>query len=172
MTNFVKNGIKVFSLAAALALAAPQSAWAGNWVRQDEKWLYEENGTWETGWQFIEDQWYYFDSQGIMMTGWVKTPENPKWYYLNQSHGAWEAKPPMTEEAACHLLENALKEAGMYQDEEREIQYKVDYVTKDIIKISIGYEKIPDIFTTINTYEVDRKNRTARSVTRDQLYQL
>lgn len=172
MIRFAKNGIKVFSLAAALMLATPQSAWAGNWVRQDEKWLYGENGTWETGWQLIENEWYYFDSQGIMMTGWVKDAENQKWYYLNKSDGKWETKPAMTEEAACHLLENTLKEAGLYQDEQREIQYKVDYVTKDSIKISIGYEKIPGIFSTINTYEVDRKNRTAKSFLTDQQYQL
>lgn len=48
-------------------------------------WQYRKSdGTYATGWQFLNNNWYYFDTDGIMKTGWFKDA-NGKWYYLNSS---------------------------------------------------------------------------------------
>lgn len=173
MTGFLKKELIILSLTSALLIAAPIDIWAGNWVSGEQgQWFYEDNGMVITGWQEISNEWYYFNSQGIMATGWVKVPGEEKWYYLDEKNGNWIQKPVIDEAAACHLLDNAIKAAGYYQAEDRELEFKVDYVTKDMIRVSIGYEKLPGIFVTINTYEINRKQAAARSVTRDQLYQL
>ena len=38
----------------------------------------------KTGWQSVNNEWYYLDSTGIMKTGWLKNSDG-KWYYLNNS---------------------------------------------------------------------------------------
>lgn len=49
------------------------------------RWQYRHNdGSYTTsGWEYINGAWYYFDSQGWMMTGWIKV--NDEWYYLETS---------------------------------------------------------------------------------------
>ena len=49
------------------------------------KWKYlNSNGTYSKNkWQFINGQWYHFDSKGIMQTGWLLT--GGKMYYLKAS---------------------------------------------------------------------------------------
>lgn len=43
---------------------------------------FDENGFKTSGWKCINNNWYYFDSLGIMKIGWYKDI-NEKWYYLN-----------------------------------------------------------------------------------------
>lgn len=173
MKKILNKSLVGLSLAATLVFSLPKTAWAAQWVTNEEGiWQYEENGVKQTGWQQIQGDWYYFDQQGNMATGWVRTGDQNRWYYLDKASGKWEPKPSLTEEAACHLLENALEEKGLYQNEEQALQYKVDYSDKSVIRISIGYEKLPNVFRTINTYEITKSSRMARSVLRDQVYQL
>lgn len=37
----------------------------------------------KTGWQKINNDWYYFDKAGKMQIGWLN--DNGTWYYFNQS---------------------------------------------------------------------------------------
>ena len=37
----------------------------------------------QTGWQLINNQWFYLNASGDMQTGWLKSGN--KWYYLNKS---------------------------------------------------------------------------------------
>lgn len=50
------------------------------------KWclLDENTGNLLTGWQKLEDKWYYLNSNGAMLTGWLEYKN--KWYYMNE-HG-------------------------------------------------------------------------------------
>ena len=57
-------------------------------------------------------------------------------------------QPALTQEGACHLLADALVEGGLYQNEEHPLEYK------------------------INTYEITKSSRMARSVSKDQACQL
>ena len=42
--------------------------------------LYDNTGAMETGWQKINNKWYYMDDSGAMQTGWKKIDK--KWYYF------------------------------------------------------------------------------------------
>lgn len=146
------------------------TVYAGEWVEtESNSWQYRENTDLTTGWKEIEDHWYYFDSDGIMQTGWIKDENNNQWYYLNKNTGVWESKPVMDETTAVHLLENALIHANLYQDEELPLLYKVNEVTKDRIKVSVGTEKLPEVFSTINIYEIDKRTGVAKAVVGDDL---
>lgn len=129
-------------LAAALALVLPAfPAFGGQWEQEDGKWYYEENGERAVGWTRVDGRWYALDS----------------------GTGEWIQKPALTEEAACYLLENYLADAGLYQDEDEEVCCRVDYVSKNGYTVSAGYEEKPGRFRTLNTYEVNVKNRTAKA---------
>ena len=60
----------------------------GQWKNENGKWyFYDSNGNVVTGWVFINGYWYYFDVNGIMQIGWFKDTNNC-WYYLNPKAGA------------------------------------------------------------------------------------
>ena len=44
---------------------------------------YYKNSTKQTGWQKVNDTWYYLDASGKMLTDWQKV--NGRWYYLESS---------------------------------------------------------------------------------------
>lgn len=46
--------------------------------------MYQEKKNYavKRGWAFIDDNWYYFSTSGIMQTGWL--PYKDKWYHLNK----------------------------------------------------------------------------------------
>ena len=53
------------------------------WVQDlSGTWSYYFNNTRLTGWQFVDNRWYYLDGRGIMKTGWIILDN--KWYYLNE----------------------------------------------------------------------------------------
>lgn len=59
-----------------------------NWKLENGKWKYYLNGQSLTGWQKLSDEnnsWYYFDSNGYMITGWLK--DQGYWYYMNEKPG-------------------------------------------------------------------------------------
>ncbi len=52
------------------------------WNKIDNKWYYyDASGSMAVGWKKIDNVYYYFNNSGVMQTGWVKV--NNKWYYLN-----------------------------------------------------------------------------------------
>lgn len=54
------------------------------WISTNDKWWYKEGNSYATGWRELQDKdqknWYYFDSDGYMKTGWLKDGE--KWYFF------------------------------------------------------------------------------------------
>lgn len=56
----------------------------GAWIQDNAHWLYQsdtQQSYVNNSWLFIDNGWYYFNSQGYMLTGWQKI--NEKWYFLN-----------------------------------------------------------------------------------------
>ncbi|CAI3193056.1 glycoside hydrolase family 19 protein [Clostridium neonatale] len=46
------------------------------------KWCLDDNGTLLTGWQQVNNKWYYLYPNGAMATGWIQIYN--KWFYLNK----------------------------------------------------------------------------------------
>lgn len=120
------------------------TAWAGQWEQtEDGAWRYEEDGTYAKGWQQID---------GI-------------WYYMNPENGLWDAKPALSETAACHLLENAVSRAGWYAKKDYPIHYNVTGTTKNTYTIALQMETAPMVWTeTLNIFEINRKTGQAKSI--------
>lgn len=83
-----ESSIKKLGIADAKGIAGYFGLKKGQWVKQS-------NGTWKwkdadgvyskSTWEFIDEKWYYFGSDGIMLTGWQKI--GGKYYYLNKPNG-------------------------------------------------------------------------------------
>lgn len=75
------------SNASGPAEAANQKSLQFGWIRDDKGWWYRnENDTYTANdWQLIDGKWYFFDSRGYMVTGWIEW--NGKSYYCNQENG-------------------------------------------------------------------------------------
>lgn len=58
------------------------------WIPEGTRWWYRNaDGSYTaSNWQFIDDKWYYFDSEGYMVTGWIDW--NGKSYYCDPESGA------------------------------------------------------------------------------------
>ncbi len=58
------------------------------WIYHGDKWWYRnpDGGFTVNDWQLIDGLWYYFDSQGYMVTGWIQW--NDKCYYCDPETGA------------------------------------------------------------------------------------
>ena len=54
-----------------------------HWYQTDGNWYYSKDGLDVTGWEKIDNKWYYFDSAAVMQTGWLQ--DGGKWYYLRPS---------------------------------------------------------------------------------------
>lgn len=61
------------------------------WQINGDKWKYESDGKYLTGWWEIDGSQYYFDQAGVMFTGWKYF--DGYWYYLNadgsMAHDQW-----------------------------------------------------------------------------------
>lgn len=65
------------------------------WVKDDKGWWYRyEDGTWAVGWAYLpwsmskrpdKKDWFFFDENGYMKTGWVK--DKGWWYFLDDKDG-------------------------------------------------------------------------------------
>lgn len=58
------------------------------WIKADDgRWWYRHaDGSYTTdGWEHIDGEWYYFDAEGWMVTGWVEW--GGWWYYLSEWTG-------------------------------------------------------------------------------------
>lgn len=146
-------------------------AYAGNWIQdEDSTWYYEAADEFVTGWQEINENWYYFNEDGSMLTGWLKDVDYDKWYYLDTQTGAWNSKPAINEVSACYLLENAVKAAGLYQNEDAELVFRVTENTDSEIQVSVGVETGPDRFSPINAYTINKKSGIAKTTVGNDLY--
>lgn len=60
------------------------TAKVGGWVQINSRWKYQlSDGTYAANcWQYINNQWYSFDAEGYMRTGWYYENQDHFWYYL------------------------------------------------------------------------------------------
>lgn len=87
----------------------------GNWKKGTKGWWYEYlDGNYATGWQYLKwsggQNWFYFDDQGWMQTGWFK--KNGYWYYLNPETGAMETGWIIYKNKKCYLEPQEGKNQG------------------------------------------------------------
>ncbi|MGL5437358.1 MAG: hypothetical protein ACRDBO_18590 [Lachnospiraceae bacterium] len=130
------------TLLAAMLAGSSMTVWAGEWIQLDNgSWMYEQEEGYAYGWQQIDGYWNYLDA----------------------GTGIWSAKPAITDDAASHLLWNALKKAGLYQNEGAELICKVVYSDKSKVTVSVGTETGPNGFAVLNNFDVNRKDGTAKS---------
>lgn len=70
-------------MTAALTTSMCMTSFAGSWEQAGTDWKYADNGTYMTGWQWIDGKSYYFDSNGIMAKNTVidgyKLNEDGQW---------------------------------------------------------------------------------------------
>ncbi len=142
--KFWKRCALTVTAAAMLTAGAAEAAFAGEWQNfPDGSWAYEEDGVYLTGWQKINNIWYYLDPATCL----------------------WVEHPALTVDSVCYLLENAVTEAGWYANEEYIMHYVVDSYNDTSFTVSIKLETKPDEITgTLNTFIVDRRTRIAQSV--------
>lgn len=63
---------------------------AGKWAEyQGSSYYFMDNGYMATGWQFLNNHWYYFNpgigkQEGAMVTGWIHEPSYDGWFYANR----------------------------------------------------------------------------------------
>jgi glucan-binding YG repeat protein len=78
--HFLLALVMVLSLVPATALAATTRGWD----QQGDNWYYyNTDGVMQTGWIQVDGKWYYMASNGVMKTGWIQL--SGTWYYLNGS---------------------------------------------------------------------------------------
>ena len=54
------------------------------WI-DEYRYYFDSNGAMQTGWQKIGGKWYYMNGNGAMQTGWLKI--SGKWYFFDGSGG-------------------------------------------------------------------------------------
>lgn len=122
---------------------APEGSVTGTWIQDGAgQWLFTGNGrTYANEWAYIHNpyapegqsstDWFCFDENGYMRTGWYQQPETGKWYYLNPvSDGSkgkmmtgwiWvNGKYYYLDLVNGHLLVNATTPDGFYVNENGE----------------------------------------------------
>ena len=59
------------------------NAYADTWIYVQNQWYWVDGtGTMLTGWLLRGDKWYYLDASGAMVTGWLQY--GGTWYYMGQ----------------------------------------------------------------------------------------
>ena len=58
---------------------------SGEWSNNNGKWSYSINGNDVTGWQRINNNWYYFNQDGTAQTGWYQSGAG-NWYYFDNTN--------------------------------------------------------------------------------------
>ena len=54
------------------------------WYKVGEDWHYRKDGEDATGWIKVKGKWYFLNSEGIMLTGWIEENEGV-WYWLEKN---------------------------------------------------------------------------------------
>ncbi len=90
-TNYIRVEVAGYSTTARYSFFT----YAEGWNKIDGKWYYyDSEGNMVTGWQKIKSSgsqysaWYYFASNGVMQTGWQKLKRNSNyyaWFYFDSS---------------------------------------------------------------------------------------
>lgn len=77
-------------LSVLLSLSMTVTSFAG-WSQDINGWRFETADKWQIreDWGFIGQNWYHFDKNGLMQTGWLKDKDG-KWYYLTPDKGSAE----------------------------------------------------------------------------------
>ena len=61
------------------------------WQQVNNKWYYlNSNGTMAVGWVKVKDKWFYLNKDGIMQTGWLQDEGN--WYYLEPNSTGYKGE--------------------------------------------------------------------------------
>ena len=105
------------------------------WQQVDNKWYYlNPNGTMATGWVQIEDKWFYLNKDGVMQTGWLQ--EKGEWYYLEEKSNGYKG------EMYC----NGTYSIGgtSYKFNSSGIWVKDNLVTKEQLN-AIGWKNVSDL---------------------------
>lgn len=77
--------LKVLSSALVMVMLATSTSFAGQWKQENAAWKYQnDNGSYVTGWNWIDGKSYYFDSNGKMLAN-TTTPDG----YTVNADGAW-----------------------------------------------------------------------------------
>ncbi len=76
----MKSNYLILSAALSIIMAFPSHA---AWINQNNSWFYqmEDQQIVKNSWRKIDNDWYFFDETGTMVTGWKQI--NNKWYFLN-----------------------------------------------------------------------------------------
>ena len=80
MKNFKIKKVLLNTLATFSILAMMPISVHAELKRDSNGWWNKEGDSYSVGWKNIDGEWYCFDSNGYMKTGWIQS-EN-KWYYL------------------------------------------------------------------------------------------
>lgn len=80
LTKIILTSLTITMLLSLNSITA-YAAWQED---SQNKWSWIENETKATGWKNIDNSWYYFNTNGLMNTGWLKDNDE-KWYYLASS---------------------------------------------------------------------------------------
>lgn len=141
--KFWKRFCCISAACAAMMTACVMPAFAGQWEQTvDGDWKYGEDGTYFTGWQKVDNVWYY----------------------LNPETELWVEKPQLNDESVCRLLENAVNRAGWYHNEDKEMYYQIDSSDKYQYTVSLMVSTEPYFSTgTLNTFDVSKKTGLAKS---------
>ena len=162
MTKIRKNMAAMMGAMLIMTLGQTTASYAGTWIQaEDGGYRYEnDDGSFAFGWLLTDGKWYYFNEEGQMETGWIM--DQGRWYYLSLSTGEW-VTPPVNEDTVSYLLDNALADAGLFQEEEN-LDTRIESVTKTTIVITVGKIERPETFRGFAQFKVDRKSRKAEAV--------
>ena len=50
------------------------------WIKDSKGWWNSEDNGYSIGWRYIDNNWYFFNNEGYMVTGWLLT--DGQWYYF------------------------------------------------------------------------------------------
>ncbi len=103
--------------------ATPEKADTG-WQISDGKWyFFESNGLMVTGWRQIGESWYYFEDSGVMAVGWQ--PLGESWYYFDDS-GIMLTGWQQIGESWYYFRETGAMMTGWFEDREAEKNLPAD----------------------------------------------
>lgn len=113
------------------------------WQKINNEWYYfNSDGIRQVGWQKIGNYWYHFDSNGIRQTGWQKL--NGNWYYFN-SDGIRQVGWQQVDGKWYHLNSEGIMETGWVKIG----NYWYHFDSSGIM--DIGWKKINDYWYFFNT---------------------
>lgn len=109
-TLTLRQGSKTFTIAVPYSATVPEG-----WIKNNKgRWYRYPNATWAVGWKKLTKDgktgWYYFDSDGYMVTGWAKV--NGYWYYLDPKTGAMRTGWLDYKGRKCYLEPDPAKNEG------------------------------------------------------------